>query len=229
MPPARPDKPEVSPTVWGLWNDSLAQRLSQPHADLASQARSLEEAVARARQQEDETVLWAALNALCKICLGLKDVRRAQDLAQEALPLAEDLWGADSQEAGTVISDLIFLEGMAGRQEHAQELAARLGRILRRSLALGLNRAFSYNLTSLATFHSLLGQDQATEDLLWGLAGLAERTPGSDPDLLLFIYDNLFNFYQAKGQGDRARRAQEQAMQVMQRAGYQGAGQGTRH
>lgn len=216
--------------IWQVWNNALAEKMHQQGINLQAQAGSLEQAVDQARQRGDRTALWAALNALCKISLALKRLPQASQLAGEALALAEDLWGGDSPEAGTVISDLIFLEALHGRHEHSAALARRLTAILQGSLAAGLDRAFSYNLTSLATFYSLQGQDQVTEDLLWGVARQAEQDPQADPDLLLFVYDNLGSFYQAKEDLDKARLARECALKVMERAGYRAeSGQITRH
>lgn len=216
--------------IWQVWNNALAEKMHQQGIDLQAQAGNLVQAVEQARQRGDRPSLWAALNALCKISLALKRLPQASQLAMEALALAEDLWGGDSPEAGTVISDLIFLEALHGRHEHSAALARRLEAILQGSLAAGLDRAFSYNLTSLATFYSLQGQDQSTEDLLWGVARQAEQDPQADPDLLLFVYDNLGSFYQAKENPDKARLAREAALKVMERAGYRAeAGQVTRH
>jgi hypothetical protein len=216
--------------IWQLWNNSLAEKMNQQGINLLSQADYLSNALEQARDRDDRPALWAALNALCKISLALKRLPQARLMAGEALSLAEELWGGDSPEAGTVISDLIFLEALQGNQEHSRVLAQRLRQILDASLEAGLDRAFSYNLTSLATFYSLQGQDQATEDLLWDVARQAEADLGGDPDLLLFVYDNLSSFYQAKDDPQKAQQAKECAMKVMERAGYRAeAGKVTRH
>ncbi len=216
--------------IWQVWNDSLAQKMNQQGINLAAQADYLAQAVEQARGRDDRPALWAALNALCKVSLAQKLLPQARQLAGEALSLAEELWGGDSPEAGTVISDLIFLEALQGHKDLSQTLAQRLRQIIGGSLDSGLDRAFSYNLTSLATFYSLQGQDQLTEDLLWGVARQAEESPQADPDLLLFVYDNLGSFYQAKDDPEKARLARECALKVMKRAGYRAEeGKVTRH
>lgn len=229
MDPQQP-KTTQGMDIWQVWNNALAEKMNHQGIDLQAQAGHLAGAVEQARRRDDRPALWAALNALCKISLALKNLAQASRLAGEALALAEELWGGDSPEAGTVLSDLIFLEALHGRHDRSAALARRLTAILRGSLAAGLDRAFSYNLTSLATYYSLQGQDQITEDLLWGVARQAEEDPQADPDLLLFVYDNLGSFYQAKGDADKARLAREAALKVMERAGYRAeSGQVTRH
>jgi len=216
--------------IWQVWNNALAEKMTQQGMDLTAQAGSLAGAAEQARGRGDRQALWAALNALCKISLALKRLDQASRAAEEALVLAEDLWGDDSPEAGTVISDLMFLEALHGRHERSAALARRLAAILQGTLPSGLDRAFSYNLTSLATYYSLQGQDQVTEDLLWGVARRAEQDSEADPDLLLFVYDNLGSFYQAKDDPEKARLAREAALKVMERAGYRAdSGQVTRH
>ncbi|MFH1035001.1 MAG: hypothetical protein V1806_10890 [Pseudomonadota bacterium] len=230
MDSKQPPKARPGMDIWQVWNDSLAEKMNQQGLDLTAQAEYLAQAVQQSRARDDRPALWAALNALSKISLALKLLPQARHMAGEALGLAEELWGADSPEAGTVISDLIFLEALHGHEERSLILSQRLRQIIQASLEAGLDRAFSYNLTSLATFYSLQGQDQATEDLLWGVARLAEEDPQADPDLLLFVYDNLGGFYQAKDDPDKARLARDCALKVMERAGYRAdAGQVTRH
>lgn len=55
---------------------------------------------------------------------------------------------------------------------------------------------------------------------MWSVAREAEEDSQADPDLLLFVYNNLSNFYQAKGDMDKSRLTRECALKVMDRAGY---------
>ena len=216
--------------IWQTWNQALAEKMGQQGQDLEAQARELSQAAEVARRRADRPALWAALNALAKISLACQRLPQAHQMALEALALAEELWGGDSPEAGTVLSDLIFLEALAGHPERSPLMAQRLKAIVFDSLKEGLDRALSYNITSLATFYSIQGQERVTEEFLWEVARLAEETPQSDPDLLLFVYDNLKSFYQAKSEPDKASQARQRALAVMERAGYQaGSGQATRH
>ncbi len=206
--------------IWRLWNQTLAEKMSQQGQDLGSQAVFLEAAVAEARQRDDPEYLWAALNGLCKINLSLKRVPQALALASEALELAEGLWGPDSSQAGTVLSDLMFIAALEGSAGQARRLSERLQRVVLEASAGGLDAAFSYNLTSLATFHAIQGGEERTEALLWQVIRRAEGQDRADPDILLFVYDNLINFYLAQDQRGKAEAARARALEVMQRAGY---------
>jgi hypothetical protein len=89
----------------------------------------------------------------------------------------------------------------------------------------GLDQAFSYNLSSLATFFTVQGADDQAERLLWRVIKQGEEQDRVDPDLLLFVYDNLANFYLAKDEPEKSREARAKALKVMERAGYPTAGQ----
>lgn len=207
-------------SVWRKWNQALADRLASSGMDVDGQAQRLALAVDEARTRGDRKALWAALNGLCKMHLAAQRVDLARSRAEEALHLADDLFGQRSSEAGTVISDLIFVEALSGDLERAQSLVQRLIAIIMAQVKRGLDQAFSYNLSSLATFFTVQGADDLAERLLWRVIKQGEEQDRVDPDLLLFVYDNLANFYQAKDEAEKSRAAKEKALEVMQRAGY---------
>lgn len=206
--------------VWRRWNEALAARLANSGMNVTEQAHRLALAVEEAREREDPRSLWAALNGLCKMELAAQRVESARAHAEEALLLADRLFGRRSAESGTVLSDLIFVEALCGRLEQAQALVARLIAIIMDQVKRGLDQAFSYNLSSLATFFTVQGADDQAERLLWRVIKQGEDLDRVDPDLLLFVYENLANFYAAKQEPEKAREAKERALEVMERAGY---------
>jgi tetratricopeptide (TPR) repeat protein len=189
------------------------------------QARRLALAVEEARGRGDQQALWAALNGLCKMRLAAQQVEEAKALAEEALLLSDQMFGERSSESGTIISDLIFVEALSGRLERAQSLVQRLIAIIMDQVGQGLDQAFSYNLSSLATFFTVQGTDDQAERLLWRVIQQGEERERVDPDLLLFVYDNLASFYAAKQEPEKSSQARERALKVMERAGYAHPGQ----
>jgi tetratricopeptide (TPR) repeat protein len=225
MEQEKPSKP-VGTAVWRQWNQALAQKLAAGGHDLAGQAQTLTEALDAARRRGDRHSLWAALNALTKISLGLQQVKAARELSAEALVLAEELFGPQTGEAGTVLSDVIFIEALEGREPQALVLARRLKAIIMSQATDELDQAFSYNLTSLATFHAMRGDDDQVEGMLWEVIRRGEESLGQDdePDLVLFVYRNLGDFYRAQGRTDKAEHAKQSALALMERAGYRPQG-----
>lgn len=210
---------------WRRWNQALAARLANSGMNVDEQAQRLALAVEEARGRGDQRALWAALNGLCKMHLAAQRVDPAKALAEEALLLSDRIFGQRSPESGTIISDLIFLEALSGRVEQAQPLVARLIAIVMDQVKRGLDQAFSYNLSSLATFFTVQGADDQAERLLLRVIRQGEELERVDPDLLLFVYDNLASFYMAKQEMDKSREARERALMVMERAGYAKSGQ----
>jgi tetratricopeptide (TPR) repeat protein len=206
--------------IWRKWNKALAARLASSGMNVDEQAQRLALAVDEARTRGDQRALWAALNGLCKMHLAAQRVEVARSLAEEALRLSDEMFGERSPESGTVLSDLIFVEALSGRLERAQPLVARLIAIIMDQVRRGLNQAFSYNLSSLATFFTVQGADDQAERLLWRVIKQGEDQDRVDPDLLLFVYENLANFYLAKEEPEKSREVREKALEVMERAGY---------
>lgn len=215
----------MSVNIWQRWNEALAERLAASGLDVRDQAEKLALAVDKARGRDDRQALWAVLNALCEMQLASRRVAEAKVLAEEALALAGELFGESSPEAGTVISDLIFIEALLGHMERAHPLVQRLISIIMSQAGQEFDQAFSYNLSSLATFFTVQGADDQAEKLLWRVIKHGEEDASADPDLLLFVYDNLANFYLAKDEAEKSREAREKALKVMERAGYPTAGQ----
>ncbi|CAO0820494.1 hypothetical protein DFAR_1620002 [Desulfarculales bacterium] len=52
------------------------------------------------------------------------------------------------------------------------------------------------------------------------MARQAEEDPQANPNLMLFVCDNLGSFYQAKDELEKARRARKRALKIMERAEY---------
>jgi hypothetical protein len=206
--------------IWRKWNEALAARLATSGIDVDQQAQRLALAVDEARGRGDQRGLWAALNGLCKMQLAAQRVDQAKILAEEALLLSDRMFGQRSSESGTIISDLIFVEALSGRLEQAQALVPRLIAIIMEQVGQGLNQAFSYNLSSLATFFTVQGADDQAERLLLRVIQQGEEKERVDPDLLLFVYDNLASFYAAKQELEKSSQARERALKIMERAGY---------
>ncbi len=215
----------MSENIWQRWNDALAERLANSGLDVQDQAEKLARAVEMARGRDDRQALWAALNALCKMQLAGRRVTEAKALGEEALYLAGQLFGEISPEAGTVISDLIFVEALLGNLESAQPLVKRLISIVMYQAGQSFDQAFSYNISSLATFFAVQGEDDKAEKLLLRVIQRGEEDASADPDLLLFVYDNLANFYLAKEEVAKAQEARQMALKVMSKAGYPQTGQ----
>ncbi len=215
--PESKDRPEG---VWLLWNQALASKMAAGGADLPAQAELLERAGQEARERGDRQALWAALNGLSKVRLALQQVEQARLLATEALGLAEELFGPDSGETGTVLSDLVFIEALQGRQSLALALAEKLLLIALGQASERFTQAFSYNISSLATFHTMRGDEELTERIFWRVIAKAEESPEADPDLLLYAYKNLGDFYHAQGRTDKEGLLRQRALDLMERAGY---------
>ena len=80
------------------------------------------------------------------------------------------------------------------------------------------------------------GDDDEVERILWACIRKSEESLGEagDPDLGLFVYRNLGDFYRALGRADKAESARQSALALMERAGYhprdpQSGGEGGDH
>lgn len=217
----------MSDSIWRQWNLALAERLARGGLDVAAQAVKMAEAAGQARARGDRQALWAALSGLCKMRLAEQKVEEAKALAAEALALADQVFGPRSPQSGTVLSDLLFIEALLGRLLDTGPLVERLITVIMDQAGGDLDQAFSYNLSSLATFLTVQGLDDQAERLMRRVIEKGEQKQDAAPDQLLFVYDNLASFYLAKDEVLKAQETRQRALALMSKAGYPQAGQST--